>query len=203
MTPQSPPSPPSGQDDHLLDHEYDGIQEFDNPMPRWWLATFWITIIFSVLYVLNLPWVGMGRGRIADYEADMARAAELAAANDPLAGITAASLEEKSRDGATLELGKVTYASMCSACHAADGGGGIGPNLTDGYWLHGGAPMEVFKTINLGVLEKGMPAWGKMLKPDQLLAVAAYVTTLHGTTPAAPKAPQGVRADSAGPPPAS
>ena len=192
-------SQPTDQD-RLLDHEYDGIHEYDNPMPRWWLATFWITIIFSVLYVLNLPWVGMGRGRIADYEADMARAAELAAANDPLAGITAATLEEKSRDGATLELGKVTYASMCSACHAADGGGGIGPNLTDGYWLHGGAPMEVLKTINLGVLEKGMPAWGKTLKPDQLTAVAAYVLTLRGTTPAAPKPPQGVPADSAAAP---
>ena len=185
------------EQDRLLDHEYDGIQEYDNPLPRWWIATFWITIIFSVLYVLNLPVVGMGKGRVADYEAEVAKAAELAAANDPLAGMTAATLEEKARDQGSLELGKVTYASMCSACHAADGGGGIGPNLTDGYWLHGGSPMEIFTTVNAGVLEKGMPAWGKTLKPDQLTAVAAYVLTLRGTTPAAPKPPQGIPADSA------
>jgi cytochrome c oxidase cbb3-type subunit 3 len=183
--------------DRLLDHEYDGIQEFDNPMPRWWLATFWITIIFSILYLLNIPGVGMGRGRVADYEAEMAKAAELAAANDPLAGITAASLEESSRNQATVELGKATFASMCAVCHAADGGGAIGPNLTDNYWIHGAGPMDVLKTVNAGVLEKGMPAWGKTLKPDQVIAVAAYVLTLRGTTPAAPKAPQGVPADSA------
>lgn len=190
-------SQPSDQD-RLLDHEYDGIQEFDNPMPRWWLATFWITIIFSILYVLNIPGVGMGRGRVADYEAEMAKAAELAAANDPLAGVTAASLEESSRNQATVELGKATFASMCAVCHAADGGGAIGPNLTDSYWIHGAGPMDVLKTVNAGVLEKGMPAWGKTLKPDQVIAVAAYVLTLRGTTPAAPKAPQGVPADSSG-----
>jgi cytochrome c oxidase cbb3-type subunit 3 len=193
------------EQDRLLEHEYDGIHEYDNPLPRWWVATFWITIIFSVVYVLNLPVVGVGKGRIADYEAEMAKAGELAAANDPLAGLTATALEEKARDQATLEAGKATYASMCSACHAADGGGGIGPNLTDGYWLHGGAPMEVLHTVNVGVPEKGMPAWGKTLKPDQLTSVAAYVLSLRGTTPAAPKAPQGVAADSAAapaPPPA-
>jgi cytochrome c oxidase cbb3-type subunit 3 len=185
-------------EDRLLDHEYDGIQEYDNPLPRWWVGTFWITIIFSVLYVLNLPVVGMGKGRVADYEAEVAKAADVAAANDPMAGLTAATLEEKSRDQASLELGKVTYASMCSACHAADGGGGIGPNLTDNHWLHGSGPMEVFMTVNAGVPEKGMPAWGRTLKPDQLTAVTAYVLTLRGTTPAAPKPPQGIPADSAG-----
>ena len=189
-------SQPTDQD-RLLDHEYDGIHEYDNPMPRWWLATFWITIIFSVLYVLNIPGIGMGRGRVAEYEAEMAQAAELTAANDPLAGLTAATLEEKARDQATLELGKATYASMCSACHAADGGGGIGPNLTDNYWIHGAGPMDILKTVNAGVLEKGMPAWGKTLKPDQLTAAVAYVLTLRGTTPAVPKPPQGIPADSA------
>lgn len=201
MKPDTPQSPPSSQDELLMDHEYDGIQEFDNPMPRWWLATFWVTIIFSILYVLNVPVFGMGRGRIAEYEADMAEAAALAAANDPLAGITDDRLLAIAGDPAQLDLGKATYASMCAACHAPDGGGAIGPNLTDAYWLHGGSPLAVLGTISNGVLEKGMPAWGKTLKPDQLLAVAAYVTTMQGTTPAAPKAPQGVPADSAAAPP--
>jgi cytochrome c oxidase cbb3-type subunit 3 len=191
-------SQPTDQD-RLLDHEYDGIQEYDNPMPRWWIATFWITIIFSILYVLNVPGMGAGKGRVADYEAEMAKAAELAAANDPLSGITATSLEEKSRDEATLALGKATFASMCAVCHAADGGGAIGPNLTDNYWIHGAGPMDILKTVNAGVLEKGMPAWGKTLKPDQLTATVAYVLTLRGTTPAAPKPPQGVPADSGAP----
>jgi cytochrome c oxidase cbb3-type subunit 3 len=183
--------------DRLLDHDYDGIKEYDNPMPRWWLATFWITIIFSVVYLLNVPWIGIGKGRIAEYEAEVKAAEAIAARNDPLAGLTAERLLESSRKPATLELGRATFASMCSACHAADGGGGIGPNLTDAFWIHGGAPMEVLQTINGGVLEKGMPPWGKTLKPDQLTAVAAYVLTLRNTTPAAPKAPQGIRADSA------
>lgn len=179
--------------DHLLDHDYDGIKEYDNPMPRWWLATFWATIAFAGIYLLNIPGVGIGKGRIAEYEADVAAAEALAARNDPLAGVTADSLLAFSRNPAKRELGKATFASMCSACHAADGGGGIGPNLTDAYWLHGGTPMEVLHTINAGVLEKGMPPWGKTLKADQLTSVAAYVLTLRGTAPAAPKPPQGVQ----------
>ncbi len=202
MKPETTQPTPSSQDDRLMDHEYDGIQEFDNPMPRWWLATFWVTIIFSILYVLNVPVFGMGKGRVAEYEADMAEAAALAAANDPLAGMTDERLIAVTQDPAQVELGKATFAGMCAACHAADGGGAIGPNLTDAYWIHGGSPLNVLATVNNGILEKGMPAWGKTLKPDQLVAVTAYVITLQGTTPAAPKAPQGVPADSAAPPPA-
>lgn len=185
---------PADTEDRLTDHNYDGILEYDNPMPRWWLATFWVTIIFSVIYVLNVPGVGIGKGRIADYEAEMAKAAELAAATNPLAGMTGEKLAAIAGDPAQLALGKATYATTCAACHAVDGGGGIGPNLTDAYWMHGGSPMEVLTTIVNGVLDKGMPAWGKVLKPDQVQAVAAYLTTLVGTTPAKPKEPQGTMA---------
>ena len=82
----------------------------------------------------------------------------------------------------------------CAPCHRPDGGGLIGPNLTDDYWLHGGRPTEILQTITDGVLDKGMPPWGKTLKPEQLTAVAAYVLSLHGTNPPNPKAPQGVTA---------
>ena len=193
--------PEQSEQDRLLDHSYDGIQEYDNPLPRWWLWTFWATILFAVIYLLNVPGVGAGKGRIANYEAEMAKARELAAKHDPLALLTDDSLRRASRHQPTLELGKATFASMCSSCHAADGGGGIGPNLTDLHWLHGDTPMQIIGTINGGVLEKGMPAWGKLLRPDQLTAVAAYVLSLQGTHPAAPKAPQGTRADSAAPRP--
>jgi len=183
---------PEREQDRLLDHEYDGIREYDNPLPRWWIATFYVTIIFAVLYLLNLPGIGIGKGRIAAYEADMAEAAALAAAHDPLRGITADTILTAERTPAIVAAGKLTFTSTCAPCHAADGGGIIGPNLTDDYWLHGGSPLELLQTVNAGVLEKGMPPWGKSLKREQLIAVVAYVMTLRGTTPAKPKAPQGV-----------
>ena len=86
------------------------------------------------------------------------------------------------------------FATNCAVCHRADAGGNIGPNLTDEYWLHGGSIAEINKTINLGVLDKGMPNWGKMLPPAQVNAVTAYVASLRGSNPANPKAPQGVKA---------
>jgi cytochrome c oxidase cbb3-type subunit 3 len=180
----------------LLDHEYDGIREYDNPLPRWWVASFWATILFSGLYLLNLPGtgVGIGKGRIAAYEADMARAAALAAAQDPLRGLTAEQILAAARDPGKLALGKATFTTTCSVCHGADGGGVIGPNLADDYYLHGGQPLELLKTVSEGVLAKGMPPWGKTLKPDQLVAVVAYVTTLRGTHPVKPKAPEGAPA---------
>jgi cytochrome c oxidase cbb3-type subunit 3 len=186
-------------EDRLLDHEYDGIREYDNPMPRWWLATFWVTIVFSVLYVLNVPVIGKGDGRIAEYERDMARAAELAARHDPLSGVTADELLAAGREPSARDLGQSTFGTICASCHAADGGGLIGPNLTDDHFLHGGEPLQVFRTIVDGVAAKGMPPWGKTLDRDKLVAVAGYVITLRGTTPAKPKAPEGAPAAGSAP----
>lgn len=177
-------------EDKLLDHTYDGIQEYDNPMPRWWLMTFAGTIIYSVLYMFNIGPVGNGKGRIADYEADMA--AYAAAHPAPTGGdMSADQLLAIAKDKEQLEEGKETYTAYCASCHAPDGGGLIGPNLADAYWIHGGTITDIYKTVTNGVLEKGMPPWGKTLKPEQLSAVVAYVSTLQGTTPASPKAPQG------------
>ena len=176
--------------DKLLDHTYDGIQEYDNPMPRWWLLTFAGTVIFAVIYLFDIGPVGNGKGRIADYEADMAAFA--AAHPAPTGGdLNADQLLALTTDREALEDGKETYTAYCASCHAPDGGGLIGPNLADPYWLHGGAITDIYKTVSNGVLEKGMPPWGKTLKPAQLAAVVAYVNTLKGTTPANPKAPQG------------
>jgi cytochrome c oxidase cbb3-type subunit 3 len=182
----------SQDQDRLLDHEYDGIHEYDNPMPRWWLATLWGTVIFAVLYALNvIPGLGSGPGRIVEYEAAVAAGDSVRAAHNPVATIDEAGLLAAARDPAKLAAGRETFATTCSPCHAADGGGNIGPNLTDAYWIHGGKPMDILHTVDAGVLDKGMPAWGQSLNPEQVIAVAAYVTTLRGTTPAAPKAPQG------------
>ncbi len=179
--------------ERLLEHSYDGIQEYDNPMPRWWVITFWATIVFSILYALNVPGIGNGKGRIADYNADMARAMALREKMEPAGVITDSSLALLAGDAAALQLGKQVFETNCAACHRADGGGQIGPNLTDDSWIHGGSPSAIRTTINDGVLAKGMPEWGKILKPDEVSAVAAYVASLLGSNPPNPKAPEGTK----------
>ena len=179
--------------DHLLEHSYDGIQEFDNPMPRWWVYLFWATIIFSILYFFNVPGFGVGKGRIADYDRDIAAAASADAkrkAAQP-AGASGEQLTAMTKDASVVALGKQVFGQNCAACHRADAGGQIGPSLADDYWLHGGTLEQIHKTVVDGVLEKGMPPWGKVLKPNQLDAVVAYIYTLRGTNPPNPKAPQG------------
>lgn len=175
--------------DKLLDHTYDGIQEYDNPMPRWWLLTFAGTIIFSVIYLFNVGPIGNGKGRIADYEAEQ----KAYATAHPQTGGSASpeQLLAMVKDHESLEEGKETFAAYCASCHGPDGGGLIGPNLADAYWLHGGSITEIHTTIAKGVLAKGMPPWEKSLKPEQLNQVVAYVSSLQGTTPTNPKAPQG------------
>jgi cytochrome c oxidase cbb3-type subunit 3 len=175
--------------DRLLDHEYDGISEYDNPMPRWWLLTFAGTVIFSVIYALNIGPVGSGPGRIAQYDADVAAAKALMPETPTT--IDPAQLLALASDASATSAGQQVYASYCASCHGPDGGGLIGPNLTDNMWLHGGAPDQIYGTIINGVLAKGMPAWEKMLSAEQLTHVAAYVVSLAGTTPTNPKAPEG------------
>lgn len=195
---------PESKDPLLLDHEYDGIQEFDNPMPRWWLWIFYATIAYSVLYWFNVPGIGIGAGRIAAYEADMAaataRAAELASQRT---GPTDASLLALAGDATALELGSTTFGQMCASCHAPDGGGLIGPNLLDEYWLHGNAPLQIHQVIEEGVLAKGMPAWGTMLRPEQVDALTAYIISRAGTAAANPRAPEGEPVGLAGAAPAA
>lgn len=179
--------------DHLLEHNYDGIQEYDNPMPRWWVYIFYATIVFSVLYWLNVPGFGIGKGRVANYDRDMAAASAAAAkraASQP-ASASPAQLVALSKDASALTLGKQAFGQNCAACHRLDAGGQIGPNLTDDFWIHGAAIEQIRKTVSDGVLEKGMPPWGKVLKPAQLDAVVAYVFSLRGTNPPNPKPPQG------------
>jgi cytochrome c oxidase cbb3-type subunit 3 len=182
---------PNGPD-RLLDHDADGIREYDNPMPGWWVFLFWATIVFAVLYFVNVPGIGVGKGRIASYEAEMARAAaKFGVPGAAASALSDADLLAMAKDPARLAIGKATFLASCSPCHRPDGGGQIGPNLTDEYWLHGGRPAQILKTVSAGVLEKGMPAWATVLKPEQLPAVVAYVLTLHDSHPPNPKAPQG------------
>ncbi|HET9064205.1 MAG TPA: cbb3-type cytochrome c oxidase N-terminal domain-containing protein [Gemmatimonadales bacterium] len=176
--------------DQLIEHEYDGIQEYDNPMPRWWVTMFWLTILFAVLYPFNIGPIGSGKGWIGEYEADVAAAA----AARPAGGgaVDAPTLLALADDPAAVAAGHAEFTKYCAACHGPDGGGIIGPNLTDDAWLHGSTITAIHAVVQDGVLTKGMPAWGKQLSPDEINAVVAYIWTLRGTTPANPKAPQGV-----------
>ena len=178
-------------ENRLLDHEYDGIQEYDNPMPKWWLWGFYATVVFSVAYYfMPLPF-GEGPGNIAEYEAEVAR---YQASQPEPAGpaVSSEQLLALVADPEVLADGKAVYYANCSACHRADGGGLIGPNLADEAWLHGGSPAAIHLTIAQGVLAKGMPAWERILKPEQVNAVTAYVVSLQGTNPKDAKGPEGV-----------
>lgn len=176
-------------------HSYDGIRELDNHLPPWWTGLFYATILWGLVYLVvyhvtdNLP---LSEG---EYQAELAKAEEDARifqASQPAEVIDENALEYIA-DAAILESGKAVFASNnCSSCHRADGGGNtIGPNLTDEYWLHGGSIKSIFTVINKGVLEKGMPAWGKVMSPKDVRDVAFYVMSLKGTNPPEGKSPQG------------
>lgn len=177
-------------EDRLLEHDYDGIREYDNPLPRWWLWIFYATILFVPFYYLAPGFMGEGPGMVAAYEADVA--AHKAALPPQPAAMDDATLLAVLSDADELKEGGEVFTKNCAACHRADGGGLIGPNLTDAAWIHGGSPSAIYQTISAGVLAKGMPAWDRILKPDELKEVTAYVLSLKGTNPPTPKAPEGV-----------
>lgn len=155
--------------DRVLGHadEADGIEEYDNPMPAWWLGIFYVTVIFGIIYATHYHFMG-GRSQVGDYEAELAAAAEMWPAPDAGALATA--------DPAKLAAaGAAVYQANCIACHGANLEGGIGANLMDAEWIHGGTFEDIQNTVNNGVLEKGMPAWGSILGPQKVAEVSAYV----------------------------
>jgi cytochrome c oxidase cbb3-type subunit 3 len=179
--------------DRLLEHDYDGIKEYDNPLPSWWSWIFVVTIAFSVGYWLYYQ-IGPGPSLIAEYEQEMREHAALQAKLAPVAagGPSEDRLRALMKDGPVMASAREIFATRCVPCHGPQGQGIIGPNLTDDYWLHGSALVDIRKTINDGVVEKGMIPWKDQLKPAEIDAMAAYVATLRGTNPPNPKPPQGV-----------
>lgn len=172
----------------LSGHAYDGIEELDNPLPKWWVYLFYITIVFSVLYAGY--YFVFGPTLREEWEDRMSkRMTPVPGGHDALAPQGLAAL---AGDPQVLSAGKTVYIGKCAACHAPDGGGLIGPNLTDMYWIHGkGALADIVLVVQKGVPEKGMLAWEALLSESDLVAVSAYVKSLQGTTPVTPKAPQG------------
>lgn len=176
----------------ILDHNYDGIQELDNNLPPWWVYGFYASIVFAIIYMARYH-VFNDIDQAGEYEEEVAEAKiaieEYKKTAKNLVDVNTVTLL---KDAGDLKAGKVIFTEKCVACHKADGGGGIGPNLTDTYWILGGGIKNVFKTISEGGRpSKGMVPWKTELKPLEMAQVASYVLSLQGTIPAEPKAPQG------------
>lgn len=175
-----------------LHHNYDGIEELDNVLPPWWVNLFYVTILFGIVYLVRYH-IFNGEDQKTEFETEMAEARKAVeeykkTAKDLIDENSVIQLFEQSE----LAEGKKIFETNCAACHRPDGGGAIGPNLTDEYWIMGGGIKNVFHTITEGGRDgKGMVAWKGTLKPSEIQLVASYVLSLQGTNPADPKAPDG------------
>ncbi len=179
----------------VLDHNYDGITELDNHLPPWWKWLFYGSIGWAVVYIIVFHFTDTLPLSQEEYHNELALAEEQIKkfqASQPQSVVDENTLQYVN-DPAGLEKGKIVFKNNnCGGCHRIDGGGNaIGPNLTDEYWMHGGAIKNIFLTIKNGAVEKGMPAWGKAMKPQDVRDVTFYILSLQGTHPPDPKAPQG------------
>ena len=179
-------------------HQYDGIQEYDNPMPSWWVWIFIGSFFFSIFYVLGIQVFGF----INTYEDDLQESlAELEsvratfAASQPVFSVDDATLAAYVNDAEKIAAGAASFAAQCAVCHGAEGQGLIGPNLTDDHSITGGTNTDIYTVISKGSLEKGMPPWEGMFTPEQRAELVAYIRSIEGTNPANPKAPEGEQAE--------
>lgn len=181
----------------LREHSFDGIQEYDHRLPRWWLGTFWLTVIFGLGYWLYYSVWHEGPNQAESFThamqsvEDVARTSQSANAGGAPGAFDAARFVALQADRTAIERGHGTFTKNCASCHGELGQGVIGPNLTDRYWMHGGTPERIAATITQGVPDKGMLAWQGILTTEQILDVSAYIITLQGTSPPNAKAPQG------------
>lgn len=179
------------QDVIIEGHDYDGILEYDNPMPRWWLAIFALTVVWSVYYVIAIE-----VGWINTYEKDLAaESVHIDALQEAWAAsqipVDEEYLRSKLEDPVFLAAGQAAFVGYCAACHQDSGAGLIGPNMTDDYWIHGGELMDLYNVANEGVLDKGMPAWGPLLSHEELVGTVVYIRSLRGTNPPNAKEAEG------------
>lgn len=185
--------PTKFENEIIIDHNYDGIRELNNALPPWWLYTFYITIIFSAIYLVKYHILD-GPDPIQELEmANLQAEQDIALYRETAKDYVSAETVQILTEPHDLSKGKAIYSTNCVACHLADGGGSIGPNLTDNYWINGGGSIKtIFRVISDGGRDgKGMIAWSTILRPSEIAQVSSYVTTLIGTTPSNPKAPEG------------
>tara|TARA_R110000796_G_scaffold37722_4_gene95358 strand:- start:263206 stop:264144 length:939 start_codon:yes stop_codon:yes gene_type:complete len=177
----------------ILDHNYDGIRELDNKLPPWWVYMFYASILFGIIYMLRFH-VFNDYDQALEYEQEVAAAKlEIEEYKKNAKDLVDETTVELLTEASDIKAGETIFKSNCIPCHMADGGGGIGPNLTDNYWILGGGIKNVFHTISEGGRDgKGMIAWKQTLKPVEIAQVASYVLTIiNGTPPANPKAEEG------------
>lgn len=189
-------SVPVDQEKYIeLDHSYDGIKELDNHLPPWWKWLFYGTIGWAAVYIIVFHFSNSLPLSLEEYQTEIAEAEEQSRklkAAQPEASIDENNLQYTA-DAAIIEKGKLVFNNNpCGSCHRNDGGGNtIGPNLTDEYWIHGGDVKNIFNTIKNGAVDKGMPAWGKAMSPQDVRDLTFYIVSLQGTKPPDAKAPQG------------
>lgn len=170
---------PHGQ---LMDHEYDGIREYDNPTPGWWHMLFWGAIVFAIVYILYYHFSIFSPSIPARWEAaKTAHFERIFGTIGTLEGDRATILQYKD-DEEWRSFAASIFSTNCATCHKADGTGDAGPNLTDDYYIHVQAPEDIFTTVSNGVVAKGMPSWANKLSQNERVLVAAYVASLRGST---------------------
>jgi len=176
--------------DPLTDHEYDGIQEYDNPLPTWWLVGFLMTIIFGFHYWIHYSIAG-GPTQLEELKENISKIENQQKKFDGPAE-TEADLAAMAVNQDFLAKGEGVYKAKCAVCHGPQLQGLIGPNLTDDYWIHGNGKLtDIIATVRKGVLDKGMPNWESMLPKPEIQAVVVFVNSKRGSNPPNPKAPQG------------
>lgn len=180
------------EQDIMLDHAYDEIRELDNKIPPWFNYLFYGSVVFAVFYMINYHVLSSGDVQASEYNEEL-QFAELKKVEMIKSG---ALLDENTltalTDQPSINLGKEIFIKNCAVCHTEKGGGLVGPNLTDDYWIHGGSIKDIFATIKNGVPAKGMISWKSQLNPRQIQEVSSYILTLRGTNPPNAKAPEGV-----------
>jgi cytochrome c oxidase cbb3-type subunit 3 len=183
--------PAEQEADITLHHEYDGIRELDNRLPPWWLYGFYICIVFAAVYLWRYHVSHSAPSSKEEYELAVTKAA---AEKEAYLAKAANKVDENTvvmLDAGGIAAGQAAFQTNCAACHGRQGEGGVGPNLTDEYWLHGGKINDIFKTIKYGVPEKGMRAWNEDMSPVQLAQLSSYIKSLAGTKPPNAKEQQG------------
>jgi cytochrome c oxidase cbb3-type subunit 3 len=175
-------------------HIYDSIEELDHPPPGWFRALFYVTIAFGLVYFFHYTF-GEGTTLTEEYrrtkDAEEYMLYQRQASSGPTKTLSEDELVAFVKDSSKGNKGLLSFQTKCASCHGSKGEGGIGPNLTDAYWLHGGKMTEVLATINNGVPDKGMPPWGPLLPAEEIQALTVFIRTLAGTNPPGAKAPQG------------
>jgi cytochrome c oxidase cbb3-type subunit 3 len=179
--------------DIMLDHDYDGIKELDNDLPPWWKYGFYISIVFGVFYLIHFHIINTGKLQEAEYDEQiLIGKMEADAYRKKAANFVDENNATVLTDNESIASGKSIYMDNCGACHGRAGEGGVGPNLTDNYWLHGGGIKDIFKTIKYGWPDKGMKAWQLDLGAKQIHEVSSFIKSLYGTNPPNAKEKQGV-----------